>query len=182
MTNSSLDVALTEMLKAGAKGIVVLVCHAYSGGLLLPIAPGGSTVFTVKDNLDILDNVIAAEAEVAKIRSLPSTTPAEQKIVLDRWEKLLNGLQSGAVQGHFTTQQAEAFYSKWLDMVARKLEFLNRAALLRLTGNVLRVRNLRLSRLELRACNIGKADDTMAAVRKFFGVDHLTAPTVGTFI
>jgi hypothetical protein len=148
MMNSSLDTALAEMLKAGAKGVVVLVCHAYSGGLLLPIATGGQTAFAVKGNLDIIDKVIAAAADVAQIGNLPSTTPPEQKIVLDRWTKLLNDLP-GAVQGQFTPQQAQTFYAKWLDMVASKMEFPNRAALLRLTGNVLKVRNLKLSRLEL---------------------------------
>jgi hypothetical protein len=181
MTNSSLDTALGEMLKAGAKAVVVLVCHAYSGGLLLPIATGGRTAFAVKDNLQTIDKVIAAESEVAKIRNLPSKTAQEQQTVLDRWTKLLNDLQPGAVQGQFTPQQAQALYAKWLDMVAKKLEFANRAALLRLIEKVLKVRNLKLSRLELRACNIGKDTASMEAVRKFFGVDHLTAPTAGTF-
>jgi hypothetical protein len=181
MTNSSLDVALGEMLKAGAQAVVVLVCHAYSGGLLLPIATGGTSAFAVKDNLQIIDKVIAAESEVAQIRNLPSKTAPEQKVVLDRWEKLLNDPQPGTVQGQFTPPQAHALYAKWLDMVAKKLEFANRAALLRLIDRVRKVRNLKLSRLELRACNIGKDTASMEAVRKFFGVDHLTAPTVGTF-
>lgn len=181
MMNSSLDVALDGMLRAGPGAVVVLVCHAYSGGMLLPIASGGKSAFAVKDNLAVIDKVIKAETEVASIRRLPSTTPQEKQTVLDRWGKLLNDLQPGAVQGQFTVQEAQAFYGKWLDMVARTLEFPNRSALLSLTGKVLRVRDLKLSRLELRACNIGNNADTMDAVRKFFGAEHQTAPTVGTF-
>jgi len=181
MKNSSLEVVLDGMLRAGPRAVVVLVCHAYSGGLLLPIASGGKSAFAEKDNLATIDKVIKAEAEVARIGKLPSTTPQEQQTVLDRWEKLLNNLQPGAVQGQFTLKEAQAFYGKWLDMVARKLQFPNRSALLSLAVKVLRVRDLKLSRLELRACNIGRNADTMDSVRKFFGADHLTAPTVGTF-
>lgn len=181
MHNSSLDAALDGMLRAGSRAVVVLVCHAYSGGMLLPIAPSGKSTFAEKDNLAIVDKVIRAEAEVATIQRLPTTSPQEQKTVLDRWGKLLNDLQPGAVQGQFTVQEAQAFYNKWLDMIAQKFEFANRNALRNFAGKVVRVRDLKLARLELRACNIGKNADTMDAVRKFFGAEHLTAPTAGTF-
>jgi hypothetical protein len=44
-----------------------------------------------------------------------------------------------------------------------------------------RVRNLKLSRVELRACNIGDNTTTMETIRKFLNAGHLTAPMVGTF-
>jgi hypothetical protein len=181
MTNSSLDVALDGMLTAGARAVVVLVCHAYSDGLLLPIAPGGKTALAVKDNMALIDRVIKAQAEGAAITALPTTTSQQQQAVIDRWTKLLNDLQPGSVQGQFTTKEAQAFFDKWLDMEARNMEIRSRADLQKLTAKVLKVRALKLSRLELRACNIGKKSDTMDAVRKFFGADFLTAPTVSTF-
>ncbi len=184
MTNSSLDAALNAMATVGVGGIVVFVCHAFQQGILLPIVSTGSNALAVADNMGIIDKVIAAEAEAAVIRKLPASNATDQKVVLDRWSKFLDGLQPGAITGTFTVKEAEAFYAKWLEMVATKLEFLGnprRHAMRQLLAKVLRVRALKLSRLELRACNLGQDKSTMEVVRKFFGADHLTAPTVGTF-
>jgi len=181
MTTSSLDTVLGEMPKAGAGGIVVLVCHAIQGGMLLPVAPTGKTVFALVNTLGVIDKINETELEVANIRKLPRKTPPEVNAVLDRWKKLFNGIQPGTVTGTFTIQEAETFYGRWLDDQARRLEFPNRAVLLQLLAKLRRVRALKLSRLELRACNIGKNQKSMEAVRKFFGAAHLTAPTLGTF-
>jgi hypothetical protein len=184
MMNSSLNAALDAMLGVvGTGGIVVLVCHAFRHGILLPILSGGRTL-TVADNMKIIDKVIVAEAEVATIRKLRISTVKEQKFMLDHWATLLNRLQPGLVVGTFTASEAEAAYASWLEMVATNFEFNGkprRDAMRELISKLLRVRSLNLSRLELRACNIGQDKTTMEVVRKFFGVDHLTAPTVGTF-
>ena len=183
MMNSSVEAALDSMLKAGANGVVVLVCHAYSQGILLPLATGGGAL-AVASNMNIVDDVINAEAEAASIRKMPTKSDAELKAVLDRWEKFLNRLQPGSITGSFTTKEAEAFYSKWLEMVAGKLGFSGNPRTPVLRRFIDRLQKLcanKLSRLELRACNIGKEKDTMETVRKFFGAIKLTAPTVGTF-
>ncbi|HVQ75912.1 MAG TPA: hypothetical protein VMT79_10285 [Candidatus Binatia bacterium] len=184
MQGSSLEAALDAMVAAGNGGIVVLICHAFQDGLLLPTAAGGKSALAVVSTMATIDKLIAAEAEVAKIRALPNKTKDEQKIVIDRWTKFLNGLQPGAVTGTFTTDEAEAFYAKFLDTNASNLEFVGpppRAALQRFIAKVLRVRALKLSRLELRACKIGQSESSMQAVRKFFEADNLTAPTNETF-
>jgi hypothetical protein len=72
MTNSSVEAALDSMLKAGANGVVVLVCHAYSQGILLPLATGGGAL-AVASTMNIVDDVIKAEAEAASIRKMPTS-------------------------------------------------------------------------------------------------------------
>lgn len=181
MTNTSLDAAFDEMNKAGSGGVVVLVCHAFRQGLLMTLAPKGKNAFAEVTNLGTLDQVIMAESETSNIRKLPTTTSQEQQAILDRWKTLLNKLQPGAVTGSFTTQEAEAFYAKWVAMVAKKLEFGAPAKLRTFLAKVSKIRAQKISRLELRACNIGDNQSTMETVRKFFGADHLTAPIVGTF-
>jgi hypothetical protein len=188
MSTSSLDTVLGEMPKAGAGGIVVLVCHAWGEGMLLPIAPGGQKVFAKVDSLASINKIIAVEMEVASIRRLPRKTPEEKKALLDRWEKLLNDITPRALVGPYPIEEleeiirkAEAVYGTFLDEQARSFEFANRAALLQMLAKLRRVRDLGLSRLELRACNIGDHGDTMKAVREFFNVANLTAPTLGTF-
>lgn len=182
MRQSSLDAALDEMLKAGGGGVVVLVCHAYTHGMLLSLATGSTGVFADIDNLAVVNKVIAAELEVAKIRALPAQS-AQRQAVVERWTLLLNSLQPGWVVGTITAEEAEKAYAQWIQGVAKTLDFKapSSSNLVKFAQKVVRLRSLKLSRLELRACNIGSEDATMEAVRSFFGVDHLTAPIVGTF-
>lgn len=179
LADTSLDAILDTLLKAGAGAIVVLVCHAYKQGLLVPINKDGTKALAESTNLGSLDRAMAAETEVAQIRAIPKS---EDRI--KRWGPFLNGLQPGAVVGAFTEKDAEAFYDKWLEMVADKLEFAgkpSRDALRKLLDKVKKVRQLKLARLELRACNIGADTAAMQVVRKYFNCTHVTAPTVGTF-
>ena len=183
MTNSSVDAALDPMLNAGPNGVVILVCHAFSQGILLPLASGGSAL-AVASNMKIVEDVITAEEEAASIRKMPAKDAVETKAVLDRWAKFLNRLQPGSITGTFTTKEAEAFYAKWVEMVAGQLGFSGNpraVALRRFLDRLRKLRAIKLERLELRACNIGNDKGTMEIVRKFFGAQKLTAPTVGTF-
>jgi hypothetical protein len=178
MTTTSLATVLAELPKAGVGGIVVLVCHASGSGLYMPIAPGGRNRFANVGNLESINSLNSYEIEAASIRRLPRTTPDQQTEVLARWERLLNRIKPGTVRGTFTVQEAEALYARFLDSWALSFEFRSRAFLTQMLANL-----RKLSRLELRACNIG-ADrnvDTMKAVRQFFGAAHLTAPKLGTF-
>ncbi|MBI4523603.1 MAG: hypothetical protein HY695_07310 [Deltaproteobacteria bacterium] len=185
LTNTSLDTVLNEMLKVGAGGVVMLVCHAFQQGLLMPIVPGGPNQrLIVGTGMAIIDKAIKAESDVAAIRALPTSTAEQQKTAIDRWTRFLNGLQPGMVTGSITIKEAETAYGKFLDNVAKGLEFQGpkaRDAMLDLLRRVVQLRGLKLSRLELRACNIGDDDKTMEAVRKFFGCERLLAPIFGTF-
>ncbi len=181
LANYSLFVALTELAKAGAGGAAVLVCHAYRGGLLLPVASGGTTVFADTTSMDSIDKLIDAETAHDQIRAMPQTTDAERKAVLDRWRTFINSLPGGHVDGQFTDAEAEKLYQQWFAQQGAILEFRSAADLRELLKRVKALRTTKLDRIELRACNIGSNSTTMDRVRKFFGCSKLTAPTVGTF-
>ncbi len=179
--NYSLFVALPELAKAGSGGAAVLVCHAYQDGLLLPVAPQGASVFAVTKTMDTIDSLIEDEATHDRIRAMPQTTDAERKAVTDAWTNFINGLPGGHIDGQFTEAEAEKLYQQWFGQQAISLEFRSAADLRELLKRVKALRTAKLDRIELRACNIGGNSTTMDRVRKFFGCNRLTAPTVGTF-
>ena len=174
--DSSLDSALQAMARAGAGGTIVIVCHAFTGGLLLPIAPNGGTIFAIVVNLQIVEIALGAEAEAAGIRNAPHKTEDDKKAVLAAWAKLFNRIQPGSIKGTFTEAEAEKFYAKMVNEFVSKLNFSGPSALRQFLARLRKVRDLKISRLELRACNIGSDAVTMDFIRNFFAVQHLTAP------
>jgi hypothetical protein len=84
-----------------------------------------------------------------------------------------------------TLKEVEGLFEQWLDEVAKNELFLGggspRTTLKRLVERMEKVQSLKLSRVELRACNIGAFPDGMKAVKQLFGCSKLLAPTVGTF-
>ena len=179
--DSSLFTALPLLARAGAGGAVILVCHAYSGGMLLPVAPGGAHALSASDTLGRIDQGISAEAETAAIRTLSRTPGADKKAVISRWKKLLENLPGITVPADLDEIQAEDLYGKWLKDLATRLEFTGVAGLRSLFDRVLALRRVKLGRLELRACNVGDNVESMAKIRKFFMADKVTAPTKHTF-
>jgi len=182
--DATLDTVLDEMLKAGAGGVVMLVCHAYLEGLLMPLAngarlPAGRTAITR------LLEVSAAQRKAKAIRALPSRTASEKKAKIDAWVKLTGELAAGTILGTVTLEEVEGLYENWLDEVAKNELLLGggspRMTLMRLVERMEKVEALRLDRVELRACNIGSAAEGMKAVKQLFGCNKLLAPTVGTF-
>ncbi len=180
LANYSLFVALTELAKAGAGGATVLVCHAYRGGLLLPVAPEARRSSRIRPSMNSIDKLIDAETAHDQIRAMPQTTDAERKAVLDRWRTFINSLPGGHVDGQFTDAEAEKLYQQWFAQQGAILEFRSAANLRELLKRVKALRTTKLDRIELRACNIGSNSTTMDRVRKFFGCSKLE-PTVGTF-
>jgi hypothetical protein len=174
-----------ELARAGG-GAAVLVCHAFSDGLLLTVAPGGRSVFATSGTMDTIDKLIDFDAAHDAIRAMPRSDDAQRKAVITRWEALFRILQwpSGAPPisppAGFTDAQAENIYQQWLSRWATTLEFRNPADLRELFKRVKALRAAHVDRIELRACNIGAAPAAMDRVRKFFGCDRLTAPTQST--
>jgi hypothetical protein len=185
--DASLFRAVLELAKA-AGGAAVLVCHAFSDGLLLTVAPGGQQVFSTSGTMDTIDKLIGFEATHDQIRALPQTNDAERKAVMDRWASFYTTLPwpAGATppnlpSGFADDKQAEQVYQLWFSKVAPTLEFKTSADLRELFKRVKALRAAHVDRIELRACNIGAAPTAMNRVRTFFGCDKLTAPTRGTF-
>jgi hypothetical protein len=184
--DASLFRAVLELAKAG-RGAAALVCHAFSDGLLLPVAPRGTSVFATSQTMNTIDKLIDFDAEHDRIRALPQTSDTERKAVIDRWEALFKILQwpAGATPvsppANFTDDQAEKVYQQWLTRSMTALEFRSTTDLREFFKRVKALRTAHLDRVELRACNIGGAPAAMDRVRKFFGCERLTAPTRGTF-
>jgi hypothetical protein len=178
---ASVDAALDGMLAAGAGGVVVLVCHAFTQGLLLPFAPNGSAL-ALTSTMAKMDAVIAAEAEAQAIRQMPKSSDKEVKAAIDRWTALIDRMQQpGLSLGPVTLKERETLYEKLIALRATEFGFPTSAELRSFFDKLRRVRALALDRLELRACNIGGDEATMKNVRTFFGAKNLTAPAVGTF-
>lgn len=183
LSTASVEAVLDEMPKAGASGVVMLVCHGTQGGMLLKLA-GEDSAFAQGDALDLVEQVANAEAQAQQIGAMPAKTPAEQTAKADRWRKLFDVIGPGSVTGSFSLGEADAFYTRWVEQSAQRLKLPGkpqREALRRLIRKMKRVRDLVLSRVELRACNIGSDEITMKAVRRFFGCVQLLAPSAETF-
>ena len=185
--DASLFRAVLELARAGRGGAAMLVCHAFSDGLLLTVAPGGQQVFATSTTMDTIDQLIGFEATHDQIRAMPRSNDAERKAVLARWGSFFSGLPwpPGATvvtpPAGFTDAQGENVYQQWLVRWATTLEFRVAADLRELCKRVKALRTAHVDRIELRACNIGGAPAAMERVRKFFGCDRVTAPTKGTF-
>jgi hypothetical protein len=183
-SNRSLDTVLDEMPKAGAGGIVMLVCHGNDDGFLLPMANGNANKSALPA-LQMVGRVISDEAQVARIRKMPRDTKVQEDAVQEAWKVFLNSLQPGMVPPGNTViaDEAEQRYEVITNNRAKALGFAASSNLRAFIVKLERVRSLKLARLELRACNIASnpAKNTMAAVRAFFNVGFLTAPMVGTF-
>jgi hypothetical protein len=178
LATGNFEAVLDEMLKASAGDVVMLVCHAYSDGMLLHLT-GGSSALIEKGTIERLEKIEAAEKEAGAIGALPS----EEKQVA-AWKKLIDRLAPGSIQGSFTSAEGQAFYEKWLDVQAGDLRLTGkspRAVLRRLLDKIKRLRALQLSRVELRACNLGSSDEGMKAAKRLFGCKQLLAPSTGTF-
>jgi hypothetical protein len=184
---ASLFVAVQELAKAGNKGAAMLVCHAYTDGLLLPVAPGGNSVFAESGTMDTIDQLSGLEATHDQIRAMPQSDDTERQAVLAKWETFYTslpwppGATPPSLRAGFTDADAERVYQQWFSKWAAALEFHRVADLRELFKRVKALRVTHLDRIELRACNIGGAPKAMERVRTFFGCDRLSAPTEGTF-
>jgi len=184
INDATLDAVLEEMVKAGAGGVVMLVCHAYGEGLLMPLAKGGRLP-AGREAITRLVAVSAAQRRAKVIRAMPSGTEKEKKAKIDAWVKLTDEFSADFDFGEVTLSEVEQKYERWLDDVAKNKLLLGgaspRATLTRLVEKIGTVQSLRLERVELRACELGGFPEAMKAVKELFGCGKLLAPTVGTF-
>lgn len=181
--DATLETLLDAMLQARTGGTVLLVCHAFAEGLLMPLV-NGSRLSAGGAAITRLLEVSAAHRQARRIRALPATSPAEIQAGIEAWQKLIRKTGAGTIAGAVTLAELERLYETWLDQVARHELFLMgapKAALLRLIDRVEKVQALTLNRVELRACNIGRFPAAMRRLRELFGCSRLLAPTVPTF-
>lgn len=182
--DATLETILQEMAKAGGGGTVLIVCHAYNEGLLMPLAKGGLGS-TGKDEINSLLIVSAAQRKARAIRAMPSGNDAQKKAKIDAWLALNAEVFAESVFDPVTLAAVERAYEKWLDHVTQQELFLQEASRRKTLDSLIqameRVQALKLNRVELRACDIGRYPSSMSKVKQLFGCKKLLAPTVGTF-
>ena len=174
----SLLAILGEMLQAGSGGEVLLVCHGEPDGLIVHLAPGATTASA--DALNVLMGADDAEERAAAIRKLPEKTKEEISSKRDKMVELVNSLQTGALMGQVTLQQASDKFDEFFASEGKRLK-VNAKVLLSLCVARRRVVALQLARLEVRACNAGDTRKTLLAFKKFFGCKKVLAPKFETF-
>ena len=182
--DATLESVLDEIAKVGAGDAVMLVCHGYGEGLLMPLAKGGRLP-AGREAITRLLAVSEAQQRAKVVRALPSGNENERKAKIDAWQKLTDQLAGDIDFGEVTLKEVEQKYEHWLDDMAKNKLLLAgvppRATLTRLVEKIERVQSLKLKRVELRACNIGGFPEAMNAVKDVFGCSKLLAPDVGTF-
>jgi hypothetical protein len=182
--DATLDAVLDEMAKASNGSVVLIVCHAYQEGLLMPVAKG-ARLPAGRTAIEKLLDVSTAERRAKLIRAMPSGAAKELKAKIDAWIKLAGDMAAGTVAGEISLAEIENLYRDWLDEVAKNVFLLGgaspRAVLLQLVAKMERVQALKLDRVELRACDIGEYGDSMKKLKQLFGCNKLLAPDVGTF-
>jgi hypothetical protein len=184
VNNATLDLVLDEVAKVTAGDVVMLVCHAYGEGLLMPLAKGGRLPAGQTAIARLLD-VSSAQRKAKVIRAMPSGSDKEKKAKINAWVKLTEEIAAGSIFGEVTLKEVEGLFEQWLDEVAKNELLLGgtapRTTLNRLVEKMEKVQSLKLDRVELRACNIGDSPAGMKAVKRLFGCNKLLAPMVGTF-
>jgi hypothetical protein len=158
------------------------VCHGNEDGFLLPMANGKNAKIALPA-LQLVDQVISDEAQVARIRKMPLDTQGQEEAAQEAWKVFLNSIKPGMVTLTVTVVKAEQLYTEITKDRALRLGFGAVVNLRAFIVKLQKVRGLKLARLELRACNIASnpAKKTMETIRAFFNVGFLTAPMVGTF-
>ncbi len=179
LANIHLGAVLDQMARVGTGGVVLLVCHGVSTGLLIPLAPGGGLDATA-DSLEVIATVGTIHDESKAIRAMPEKTDDEKNAKLAAWREFFRRRKIVEITGEFTLREAAKAFQDWLNNQGKRL-LISSAALLALVTKSRAVQAKKLKRVEIRACSAGKNKDTMKVLKAFFGCEALLAPKATTF-
>jgi hypothetical protein len=168
---------LDALVAAGTGATVLVVCHGVPDGLLVPIDTGSSPL--TRDAVDVIEGSASGLDRATAIRAMPEGTNAEKQSKKNDWSALNERLGMGLV-GDWSLQEADAQFERWMTSQGSRIR-LSGARLKQLIGKMRAVQALKLDRLELRACDLGKNALAMAAIKRFFGCKKLLAPRCRTF-
>jgi hypothetical protein len=183
---------LEELVKAAGAGFqeVLLVGHGHPEGLAMPL---GVPQFgsADKSGLRVVKKFADVHARIQRVKGL--VNPEER---VQGWRRLVDDfagtrliddpqrpVRFGPVQGStsdLSEAEAEQLFHQIAPRVVGRSAFKN-AEFLRLLELHKQVTDLKLKRLEIRACNMAQDPDAMPELRSFLGVDRLLAPLVYTF-
>jgi hypothetical protein len=179
---------LKAMLDASAAGFseILLVAHGAPKGLIMNMGPGLGAAD--KEGLPLMTELARVVAERDRIQAM-----TDSKKQLDAWVALLRRLSrsqiAGTTWGPITDDQLSAIATTsdaqgWLETMAPThagKSLLTNQTVLTLLDLRNKVAAKKLTRVEVRACNLGGDSDGMKALREFLGAKTVLAPMVKTF-
>ncbi len=178
VSNLTLGSLLDQMALIDTGGVAMVVCHGVTTGLLIRVARNGK--FAESDALEVIMSSAEVDDLAAKVKAMPAQDEQELKAKLAAWKKLMTERKIANIAGEFTQAEAEKEYRSWFEREAGRLG-IKSATLRDLIKKMKSVRAKKLDRVEIRACSAGKNKDTMQTLKRFFGCEHLLAPTATTF-
>ena len=177
----TLELLLTTLAKSGSGSVVMIVCHAYRGGFYMPLTSASKSVYGDTTAIDQIEKADGIARKADAIRSMPEATEEERKTKIEAWKKLFNSIKPNSVTGTFTLKEAEEFLNKQVAPAFLRPLGLSRFAQAKAFMKKVRaVQDLKLDRIELRACNIGHNTKAMQAFKRLFGCKKLLAPAAET--
>jgi len=175
ISNITMEAVLDRILVAvrNSETEVMIVAHGEPRGFLMPMARGGVSAMQVA-----LQAVIDAAPHMQRASEI-GQLPVAQRV--SAWTTFINQLNPGTIRGDISLQDAENWFNQqWLPNQARNIgvnvqNFQDLARKMRL------VQAANITRVEIRACNMGDNQSALRTLKQFLGVDRLIAPRVGTF-
>jgi hypothetical protein len=167
---------LDELVKAGAGGTALVVCHAEPQGLRVRLDAKGT--FLSQPAVEVIEQSERGLARATAIRAMPEKTPKEKQDKKNEWQALSERIEMG-LHGEFSLAEASQQFDKWFASQAGRLRISTRT-LRQLFTKSNAVRALNLDRLEFRACDLGTDKAAMTVLKRFFGCKTLVAPRCRT--
>jgi hypothetical protein len=188
-----------DLMGQAQGGVALIYAHANATGLIMRIADQANSAQSVF--IRGISRAWKAVFEMIQLRSgkwpKPGETGSPEFLIdLPKAKELFKNLveELGKIPGGFESRmtnpeqvtnraEADAWFDKWMDMMAKAClaPGLTQTDLRRVCRAMQKVRDAKFDRVELRACNIGKARENLNAFKEFFGVSKVTAPTVTMF-
>ncbi len=185
-----------DLLGQSKGGIGLIFAHANAHGFIMRICANANSAQVVK--LGGISRAWKAIDEIIKLRSAKWPASGKPEFLIDvpaavkLFENLLVELnkldpkQSGGLAKPSTVtnrEQADAWFDQWMEQMAKAcLGGSNgESDLRRVMRAMQKVRDCKLERIEIRACNIGKDKATLDALKEFFGAGMVVAPKVTMF-
>jgi len=184
------------LLGKASGGVALIYAHANANGLIMRIIDGGNSARS--EFIRGISRAWRAIDEIIKLRSgkWPASGKPEFQIDLPNAVALFKTLKSdlGKLPGGFESRvsdpttvtnrdQADAWFDQWMELMAKAClgGAWGETDLRRVCRAMQKVRDAKLERVEVRACNIGKDKENLNALKEFFGVKTVVAPKVTMF-
>jgi hypothetical protein len=121
----------------------------------------------------IIDEITQADAAAQLVKE-------EDRVAA--WKKLIQRLAGKPEADNITTsKEGKAAFNKWLDDFSIKQLDIKAKDIERLARKIKQLRKVRLTRFELRACDMGAKPEGLEILRQTLGAKSVAAPKIETF-